>query len=158
MFPWEGKELAEIDALMAARDPRRYRLALVTDTADGDATVMVWFSGRSEMGHYLARVEPRRRGLDGLDYIRLRDALQETLAGLEIRGTSNDLREAVNLCADPLFRIRWWGTLESLRQGDTSWAREQLAALQPAATPPLHARRTSELLQHLQRYAPRDPA
>ncbi|MFV8833658.1 hypothetical protein [Aquisalimonas sp.] len=156
MFPWEGKDIAEIDALMAARDPRRYRLGLVTDSGGDASTVMVWFSGRSEMGHYLARVEPRRRGLDGLDYIRLRDVLQDALAGLEIRGTSAELRDAVNACAAPVFQVRWWGTLETLRQGDAPWTRARLAELQPAAAPPLPARRTAELLEQLQRYAPRD--
>lgn len=156
MFPWEGKELAEIDALMAARDPRRYRLGLVTETPSDNSTVMVWFSGRSELGHYLARVEPRRRGLEGLEYIRLRDPLQELLTGLEIRGTTTELRDAVNACANPVFRIRWWGTLEALREGEDPWAQAELSELRPAATPPLPARRTAELLERLRRYAPRE--
>lgn len=154
MFPWEGQALPAIDAMMRERDPRRYRLALLTTTADGDSAVMVWFPGRSELGQYLARVEPRRRGLEGLEYAQLRDTLQARLAALEVRGTTAELRESVNEHTLPVFRIHWWGTLESLRQGGDAWSRSMLRALTPPADPPLPARRTVELLDVLAELAP----
>jgi len=115
---------------------------------------MVWFAGRSELGQYLARVEPRRRGLEGLEYTRLRDALQDRLADLEMCGTTAELREALNEHTLPVFRIHWWGTLESLRQGGDPWSRSMLRALTPPADPPLPARRTIELLDALAELAP----
>ena len=151
MFPWEGMDLVDIDAHFGERDPRRYRLALVTATPGGETPTVTWFSGRSELGHYLARIEPRRRGLDGLDYIQLRDKLQEALAGLEIRGTTSTFRRHLNTLTQPVFEIRWWGTLDAMRQGEDQWTSALLAALNPPAQPPLPARRTHELLDLLRK-------
>lgn len=149
MFPWEGRDIDEIEALMSERDPRRYRLGVLTrsEATPGPPAAIMWFPGRSEMGQYLARVEPRRHGLEGIEAIELRDALQNVLAGLEIRGPADTLRAAANEASAGVFRIQWWGTLEELRQGGDSLGRELLAALSPPAEPPLPAKRTEELIE-----------
>lgn len=151
MFPWEGKDIDAIEALMATRDPRRYRVGLVTRNLESGRYSCAWFSGRSELGHYLARVEPRRQGLEGLDYIHVRDSLQNTLAALEIRGPDARLRDSVNALAEPVFQVAWWGPLESLRQGEDDWSRHLLSTLDPDLTPPLPAKRTEELVAALYR-------
>ena len=156
MFPWEGEDIDAIEALMATRDPRRYRLGLVTRNLETGQHSCAWFSGRSELGHYLARVEPRRHGLEGLDYIRVRDRLQDTLAALEIRGTDPRLRASVNGLTEPVFRVAWWGTLESLRQGEDDWSRDLLSALDPSASPPLPPKRTEELIGALRELCGQD--
>lgn len=158
MFPWEGMEIEAIEAMMATRDPRRYRTGLVTRNLESGRHYSAWFSGRSELGHYLARVEPRRHGIEGLDYVRMRDRLQDTLAALEIRGPDPRLRDAVNALAQPAFQVAWWGPLESLRQGEDTWSRQLLDTLDPAATPPLPAKRTEELIAALYRLCAQDGA
>lgn len=149
MFPWEGRDIGEIEALMGERDPRRYRLGVLTvsEVSAGPPAAMMWFPGRSEMGQYLARVEPRRHGLEGIEAIELRDALQNVLAGLEIRGPADTLRAAANEASAGVFRVQWWGTLEELREGQDVVGRELLAALSPPAQPPLPAKRTEELIE-----------
>ena len=154
MFSWEGEDPESIAAQVTGRDPRRYRTGVATAAGTAGAperVVVSWFSGRSELGHFLARAEPRLRGVSGLDYIRLRDPLQQCLTALEIRGTDEPLRAEVSAIAEPAFTVLWWGTLETLREGTTPWARELLQALDPPATPPLPAKRTGALIELLQR-------
>ena len=150
MFPWEGKDIADVEALIAERDPYRYRIGALTVSATGARPpAMAWFSGRSEMGHYLARVEPRRHGLKGPALIQAREALQQALAGLEVRGLNKDTRAAVNDAAREAFHLAWWGSLEHLCQGGDEVAASLLAELDPPAESPLPTRRIPELVRFL---------
>ena len=161
MFEWEGETIEAVTRLMARRDPKRYRLGMLTAgpwPPEEDTGVMQWFANRSELSQFLPRVEPRRWGADGLSYIELRDALQECAVPLQVSGPTEALRERVNACAAPEFGIRWWGTLDELREGRSTWARELFSALadpppQDHALPP---RRVSELLALVARRYPLD--
>lgn len=154
MFPWEGKDVATASALVATRDPREYRVGLLTTGPwpDGSTHALYWFVRHPEMAQFLLRVEPRYRGLQGAAFIDFKTRAQDLVTALEVTGPSEDLRQQLNAEAQPRFGVRWWGTLESLKAGDGDWPRQVLERL--TGGKPLENRRTEELVRYLQREYP----
>lgn len=158
MFEWEGAAVDEACRLVAGRDPRKYRIGLLTagPWPDGPACALQWFVRHTELAQFLLRVEPRRAGLHGADFIAFKTATMPVVTAMEVAGLNEDLREQFNALSAPQFGVRWWGSLESLKAGETSWARSVLSKLDAAA--PLPNARTPELLDLLQRdYPPPEP-
>ena len=118
MYEWEGQELSRASRICAERDPRRFRTALLTrgTTPEGKpAEVLQWFRNRSELAHYLWRIEPQRWGFRQATLIDLKDRTQDIIAAIEVVGLAEPVREALNKAASLAFEIHWWGTFEALK-------------------------------------------
>ncbi len=154
MFEWEGAAVEEAARLVADRDPRQYRIGMLTvgPWPDGPACALQWFVRHTELAQFLLRVEPRRAGLTGADFIAFKTNALPTVTAMEVTGLSEDLRQLFNAVSGPHFGVHWWGTLESLKAGETEWARSVLAKLDAEA--PLANTRTGELLELLRRDYP----
>ncbi|MCK8515754.1 hypothetical protein M0534_05355 [Methylonatrum kenyense] len=154
MFEWEGAAVDEACRIVSGRDPRHYRIGLLTvgPWPDGPACALQWFVRHTELAQFLLRVEPRRAGLRGADFIGFKTAAMPVITAMEVAGLNEDLRQQFNEISAPGFGVHWWGSLESLKSGETAWPRAVLAKLQ--ATAPLPNARTPELLELLRRDYP----
>ena len=154
MFEWEGAAVDEACRIVADRDPRKHRIGLLTvgPWPDGPAWALQWFVRHTELAQFLLRVEPRRAGLLGADFIAFKTATMPVITAMEVAGLNEDLRQQFNALSAPHFGVHWWGSLESLKAGETAWARSVLAQLETTA--PLPNSRTPELLDLLQRDYP----
>ena len=131
MYEWEGQELARASRICAERDPRRFRTALLTrgTTPSGESVeVLQWFRNRSELAHYLWRIEPQRWGFRQATLIDFKDRTQDMIAAIEVVGLDEPVREALNKAASPVFEIHWWGTFEELKSSPDGTASSFRAA------------------------------
>jgi len=176
MFSWEGQEVITASAEVALRDPRKYRIGLLTtgpwppagpaqphesgvEQKRHGQSALHWFGRHPELAQFLMRVEPRRWGMEMGELIAFKARIHSLITAMEVTGLNEDLRAAFNEMAAPLFGIRWWGSLETLKQGQGDWPQEVL--LRYAGLPRDHAPVTLEnreipgLISFLQRdYAP----
>ncbi len=77
--------------------------------------MLQWFRNRSELAHYLWRIEPQRWGFRQAALIDIKDHTQDMIAAIEVVGLAEPVREALNHITAPAFEIHWWGSFEELK-------------------------------------------
>lgn len=160
MYSWEGQDVATACATVAERDPRRYRIAMLTRSPwqDGTDFALYWFGRPQELAQFLMRVEPRRWGVEMGDLIAFKAQVQEVITTIEVTGIDEHLRELFNGLSAPVFGVHWWGTLEALKTGHGEWPREVLcrfSGLSAGEDPaPLENREVPSLIRFLQQEYP----
>ena len=122
MYEWEGESLEVASGICAERDPRHFRTALLTQGPGiPPPQALQWFRSRSELAHYLWRIEPQRWRFEAASLIRFKDKTQDLVAALEVVGLVDSLREAFNSIAADAFQIMWWGTFEDVKSAAQPW-------------------------------------
>lgn len=136
MYSWEGQDLADACKTVWERDPRRYRLGLLTHgpRPDGEAYSLSWFGHHAELAQFLMRVEPRRWGVVTGDLIAFKATIQDTITAIEVNGLTESLRSRFNALCEPAFNVLWWGGLEDLKTGSGPWPHELRRRFQGAPT------------------------
>lgn len=160
MFSWEGQDVATACATVAGRDPRRYRIAMVTEAPwpEGSACSLYWFARPQELAQFLMRVEPRRRGVEMGELIAFKARVQDVITAVEVTGINEQLRTAFNGLSAPVFGVRWWGMLEAIKAGQGEWPQTVLRRFgnlpADAEQGSLDNRQVPELIRFLQQHYP----
>lgn len=167
MFSWEGEDVVDACTDVAARDPRTYRIGMLTMAPwpDGSTFALHWFGRHPEMAQFLMRVEPRRWGVEMGELIAFKARVQGVVTAIDVTGPSEEHRHAFNELAAPHFGIAWWGSLEALKEGRGHWPenllRKYRGSSPDTAPEPLANQETAEFIRFLQRefppQAPEDP-
>lgn len=84
--------------------------------------VYVWFETIEKMIEYITEVEPKSRELDDDFIAEQRAKLEPLMNQIRESGVTEDLREEVNNIISTDWVIDWWGSLESLTNGETEFA------------------------------------
>ncbi|MEX0732908.1 MAG: hypothetical protein WED00_06005 [Aquisalimonadaceae bacterium] len=160
MFNWEGQDAASACAAIAERDPRRYRIGMLTTGPwpAGPDCALQWFGHHSELAQFLLRVEPRRWGINTGELIAFKARVQDVITTVDVAGITEQQRCRFNDLSAPAFGVRWWGTLEALKQGRGAWPRELLRGFDDlpanAEVAALDNHRVADLIQFLQSQYP----